>query len=392
MLSVEQALERVLEGVEPLAPVLLPLAEAYGLRLAEPLLAQEDQPAFASSAMDGYAVFDLKGPGQLVGEVAAGQLADFTLGPGQIARIFTGAPIPAGTRAVVPQEEMQGLHYTAVEKAHIRPAGEHFLASQRMLSPGQPLHSGALGLAALMGYPQVRCYRPAQVGLISSGDELIELDQPLGPAQVRNSNLYTLEAQLRACGALPKRYPIVPDEPRALRQALELAVSENDLVVTCGGASVGDRDYIQSVLQEMGAEVGLWRVAMRPGKPLGLAHLRGKRVLALPGNPVSSYVTFELFGRPLIDRLQGGPGQGLARIVSRLVDGITKKKGLTFFLRGQLGPKGVQVVGSQASHLFRSVLESDGLVELPQAAEACPAGEQVEVLLWPWVKASCSGA
>ncbi|MBN9419963.1 MAG: molybdopterin molybdotransferase MoeA [Candidatus Eremiobacteraeota bacterium] len=391
LISVDQALATILEGTAALAARELPLEEAPGRRLFQPVVARESHPYFAASAMDGYALGSLDRVTQLVGAVAAGEVADFVLLPGQCCRIFTGAPVPDGTVAVVPQEETQFLEgrltCTADLEAgqHVRPAGEHFAVGDALLQPGRLLTPSDVGLIALLGYPTLKCVPQARIALVTTGDELVELDQPLGPAQVRNSNIYAMQAQTRACGAEAFRLPIVPDRPEALRAALEQAWQQADAIVTCGGASVGERDYVQSVLREMGADLHLWKVAMRPGKPLGYGLLRGKPVVALPGNPVSCYVTFELFVRPMLDKLQGGPGEGLRTLEVKLAEEIHKKKGLRFFMRCRLDHEGARLTGSQASHLFRSVAQSDGLLELPEEIQSLPKGAVANLRLWPWV-------
>ena len=391
LISVDQALATILEGTSALSARDLPLEEAAGRRLVQAAVARESHPYFAASAMDGYALGSLDRVTRLVGGVAAGETADFVLQAGQCCRIFTGAPVPEGTMAVVPQEETAiqdgQLTCTAEVEAgqHVRPAGEHFAPGDALLQPGRLLTAADIGIAALLGYPSLKCVPQAQVALVATGDELVELDQPLGPAQVRNSNIYTMQAQARACGAEAFRLPIAPDRPEALRATLEQAWENSDAIITCGGASVGDRDYVQSVLKDLGAELHLWKVAMRPGKPLGFGLLRGKPVVALPGNPVSCYVTFELFVRPMLDKLQGGTGQGLQAVEVNLAEEIHKKQGLRFFMRCRLEADGVRLRGSQASHLFRSVAESDGLLELPEEIKSLPKGATARMLLWPWV-------
>lgn len=391
LISVDRALATILEGTAALAARDLPLEEVPGRWLFQSVVARESHPYFAASAMDGYALGSLEVVTRLVGGVAAGEVANFVLKPGECCRIFTGAPVPEGTVAVVPQEEteIQDGRLTCKGELesgqHVRPAGEHFAAGSALLEPGRRLTPADVGMAALLGYPRLKCVPQAQVALVATGDELVELEQPLGPAQVRNSNIYTMQAQLRACGAQGVRLPIVPDRPEALRATLEKALAESDAIVTCGGASVGDRDYVQSVLQEMGADLHLWKVAMRPGKPLGFGLLRGKPIIALPGNPVSCYVTFELFVRPMLDKLQGGPGHGLRSIEVSLAEEVRKKEGLRFFMRCRVDPDGARLTGSQASHLFRSVAESDGLLELPEEIKSLPKGAVANLRLWPWV-------
>lgn len=390
-MTVAQALAEILEGTAALTARPLPLEETPGRRLFQPVTARESHPTFASSAMDGYALGSLDPVTRQVGGVAAGETADFVLHPGECARIFTGAPVPKGTAAVVPQEEttkveggIRCLHELEPGQ-HVRPAGEHFTQGDILFSTGRLLTVGDVGMAALLGYPTLICVPQARVALIATGDELVELDQPMGPAQVRNSNIYMMQAQVRACGAEAVRLPIVPDQPERLRQTLERALQDFDAIITCGGASVGERDYVQSVLQDMEAKLHLWKVAMRPGKPLGYASLQGKPILALPGNPVSCAVAFELFARPMLDKLQGGSGEGLRAIEVTLAETVRKKEGLRFFLRCRLDGHRARLAGSQASHLFRSVADSDGLLELPEEISALSEGSVARFLLWPWI-------
>lgn len=394
MLSVDQALEKILAEGTPLAPQRLALSEALGCRLAEPLVAQEDQPAFANSAMDGYAVLAPVEAGStlaVVEEIPAGASPLQTLSVGLCSRIYTGAMVPAGATAVIAQEDVERLGQEIVcQQAvpvgqHIRQAGEHFRQGDVLAKAGDKLHAARLGLAALLGYAEVQCVPRPRVILLSSGDELVEPGVPLGPAQVRNSNIYALEAQVRECGAEPVRLPILPDDPNEIRRAIMSSVAGADLLICSGGASVGARDYVQQVLQDLGAAMEFWRVAMRPGKPLGFARLGATPILALPGNPVSCSVTFELFGRPLLDRLAGGPGEGLRRIPVTVAEPISKRRGLRTFVRVRRTPEGVRLAGSQESHMVRGLSESDGLLELGEDLSEARVGEEAQLLLWPWV-------
>lgn len=394
MLTVAEATRQILSEGTALTPQMFPLEGALGRRLHLPVSAQEDLPSFASSAMDGFALGSpsAQGTWKVIEEVAAGQVPRHTLEVGQCTRIFTGAMLPEGTWSVIPQEDCrrEGEWVTASgevqEAQNMRPAGEHCQAQEVLLPSGGILTSAGLGMAAFLGYSQLSCWPSPRVALLSTGDELVELDRQPGPAQLRNSNAYAMQAQVAACGAKAIRLPIVADDPKLIRRAIEDALQEADLLVTCGGASVGERDYVQSVLREMGADLRLWKVAMRPGKPLGFACLQGKPIVALPGNPVSCYVAFELFVRPLLDKLQGGPGLGLKSVSLALGQPVRKKVGLRFFYRCNLRDGRVFLAGEQGSHLFRSIAESCGLLELDESTESLPPGRVVRVLLWPWIR------
>jgi molybdopterin molybdotransferase len=395
LLKVAEAQARILSEIVPLTPRRIALSDALGCRLAQQLLAQESQPSFANSAMDGYAVVvpvSADEPLSIVDEVPAGQTPRVALSPGSCSRIFTGSMLPEGCTAVVPQEEVQLLGAANIRYLqpvaggqHIRAVGEHFTQGETLLDLGEKLNAATVSLAALLGYAELECWPKPRVVLLSSGDELIEPGKPLGPAQVRNSNVYALEAQVRACGGEAIRLPILPDNPAEIRRAIMDAVAGADLLITCGGASVGERDYVQQVLRDLGAQLEFWKVAMRPGKPLGFARLGATPVLALPGNPVSCYVTFEVFGRPLIDKLQGGPGAGLSVRSAVLGEEVRKKAGLRMFMRCKFDAEGlVRLTGPQDSHMFRSIVASDGLLEIPEDAERLMAGETVQVRMWPW--------
>jgi len=393
LLTVAEATRQILSESTALTPQMFPLEEALGRRLHLPVSAQENLPSFASSAMDGFALGTPcpQGSWQVVEEVAAGQVPQTSLEAGQCSRIFTGAMLPLGTWSVIAQEDCQrqGDLVTCSAEVqpgqHMRPAGEHCQVHEVLLPSGQILTSAGLGMAAFLGYSQLSCWPSPRVALLSTGDELVEVDQQPAPAQLRNSNAYAMQAQVSACGGRAIRLPIVADDPKLIRRAIEDALGQADLLVTCGGASVGERDYIQSVLRDMGADLRLWKVAMRPGKPLGFACLQGKSIVALPGNPVSCYVAFELFVRPLLDKLQGGPGLGLRSTTVALGQPVRKKVGLRFFYRCNIRDGRVFLAGEQGSHLFRSIAESCGLLELDESSESLPPGRMVRVLLWPWI-------
>ena len=318
LLPVDEALERVLEGLRPLPAEEVPLEEAAGRSLTGALRALRTQPPFDASAMDGYAVRsdDVKeAPSELmvIGASAAGQRFKGTVGPGEAVRIFTGAPVPSGTDTILLQENAEPLadqRIKALEPVargrHIRRAGLDFREGDVVLEDRRILDPAAISLAAAAGHPRLPVARRPLVAVIATGDELVAPGTLPGPDQIVASNSFGIAALARQDGAEILDLGIVADRSEAIAGALRKALSASaDLIVTLGGASVGEHDLVRAALTEEGAQLSFWKIAMRPGKPLMFARLGGARVLGLPGNPVSSLVCAHLFLRPMIARLSG---------------------------------------------------------------------------------------
>ncbi|WCX78450.1 molybdopterin molybdotransferase MoeA [Pseudomonas aeruginosa] len=312
---VDEAIDELLSRALALPPVEhVALADALGRVLAEPLLASFDVPAWDNSAMDGYALraADLPAEGgvlPLAGRIAAGDLADEHLPSGHAVRIFTGAPLPPGADTVVPQElcrlDGDDVWLPAVRPGdHVRCQGEELQAGARVLEAGQRLRPQELGLLASFGVARVAVYRRLRVGLLSSGNELCEPGEPLGAGQIYNSNRYCLLGVLRSLGLEVHDYPILVDELAASRDALALAASEWDVLITSGGVSVGEEDHLKQAIRELG-ELHLWRLAIQPGKPLAFGEIGGKPWIGLPGNPAAALITALVVARPLLLRAQG---------------------------------------------------------------------------------------
>lgn len=313
MLTVEQALAECLALAAPLDVETVPLRQAFGRMMPAPAVALRDQPPFASSAMDGYAVAGGPVPGArftVVAEAGAGHAFDGAVLQGQAVRIFTGAPVPAGAVRVIIQEDVtrDGNVITvkpgADNASHIRPMGQDFRAGDS-LGPRR-LSAGDLALLAAMNIPAVAVTRRPAVALIATGDELVMPGEVPGPSQIIASNTFALAAMIEAEGGIARILPIARDTVPALRAVLEMAL-DADLILTIGGASVGDHDLVAQVTADMGVQRSFWRIAMRPGKPLMAGRLRGKPVLGLPGNPVSAIVCGHLFVLPMVRALQGRP-------------------------------------------------------------------------------------
>lgn len=311
MITVEHALDHLFALVQPLPTETIPLREANGRVLAADAVAQRDQPPFAASAMDGYAVIDAA-PGdilEVIGASAAGHGFDGAVGPGQAVRIFTGAPVPQNAQRVIIQEDViaHGTQITLRDgldtKTYIRPAGNDFAKGDRLTAPRR-LGPNDIALLASMNVAQVQVTRRPRVALIATGDELVMPGDAPGPDQIIASNSFGLHAQLGALGADVRLLPIARDTPEALRSVLDLAKGA-DLIVTIGGASVGDHDLVAPVTEAMGMQRAFYKVAMRPGKPLMAGRLGDAMMIGLPGNPVSAMVCGHVFVAPVVRAMLG---------------------------------------------------------------------------------------
>jgi molybdopterin molybdotransferase len=318
LMPVEEALQRLLAAAPRIAETLsLPPGRAAGFTLARPAVAQLTQPPFTASAMDGYAVrsADLAPDAilRVVGEVAAGRPSERQLGAGEAMRIFTGAAVPPGADTVIMQENVERLAEGRIRPLHIEPPGRYvrpmgldFVAGAELLGPGLRLDSRHVALAATAGITALEVCRAPRVAILSTGDELVAAGQIPGAGQIVSSNALALSVRAREAGAEPLDLGIVPDTLAATVAALERGLAEADLVVTSGGASVGDHDHIRPALEALGFRLDFWKIALRPGKPMLLAKCAEKLVLGLPGNPVSSAVCAHLFMWPLLRRMQAG--------------------------------------------------------------------------------------
>ena len=391
MLSIAEALGQVLSLAPcPLGAVWLGLEEALGRVVAAPILSRRRLPPFDNSAMDGYAVraADLVAGGRLrlVGEAPAGSDGSLRIAAGEAARIFTGAPLPRGADSVVMQEHCEaGEGAVGLQEGrgpvkpgqHVRRAGSDVEDGSRLLAPGAVVEAGEIGLLAACGRAQLQVWRRPRVAIISTGDELVALDEPPLAGQIVNSNSPALAAMVRAAGGEPCRFPVVPDDPAAHRAAFERAAGF-DVVLTSGGVSVGDHDHVQASLDELGWQRLFWKVAMKPGKPLLCGRLKsGAVVLGLPGNPASSMVAFELFGRPLLRRLQGHPRPFRASCVRALAAAVKKRAGRSHVLRGRVVDGAFDALDEQGSGHLRSMVGAEALAVLPAATTELAVGASV---------------
>ncbi|TVP63113.1 MAG: molybdopterin molybdenumtransferase MoeA [Nitriliruptor sp.] len=399
LISVEEHLSGLLASLPPPEPIELRLADALGLVLADDVVSQVTVPAFANAAMDGYALIardvrtaTVDEPVRLAvdGEVAAGVEELPTIRPGRSVRIMTGAPVPPGADAVVPVETTSTLgvdvlvHRAVAAGEHVRAPGEDLQPGQPLLSRGRRLAPADLGVLAAAGVSRVRCIAPPRVVVISSGDELVSADKEPKPGQVRDVNGPMLAAMVRAAGAVPFSAGIVRDDRKALMYALDTSLGHADLIICTGGASAGTRDLLPDVIGALG-EVHTAKVAMKPGMPQIRGRIAGCPIIGLPGNPVSAFVSFEVFARPVIRSLQGRRDVQRPVVVATAAETLRSSPNKRSYLRVRLARDGAgwlaRPTGPQGSHVVSSIALADGLAVIGEDVPEVPAGGQVNVHL-----------
>lgn len=428
--TVEEHLDDILAAVRPLEPLELSLLEAQGCVLVDEVLVPAALPPFDNSSMDGYAVrtVDVEGASEeypavlaVIGDVAAGSGDLPAVGPGQAARIMTGAPLPPGAEAVVPVEWTDGgsgegpvttmtahssdpsgaggevrVHRPAAAGQHIRARGSDVRAGAVALEAGTVLGPPQLGLLAAIGRGTVMVRPRPRVVVLSTGSELVAPGEPLGPGQIHDSNSFVLTAAARDAGALAYRATAVADDAHSLQDAIEDQLVRADVLVTSGGVSVGAYDVVKEALSDAaqwsGSTVDFRRLAMQPGKPQGFGLIGPDRtpLLALPGNPVSSYVSFELFVRPVIRTLLGLRDVHRPTVRARVVadEPLKSPVGKRQFLRGRYVPPGeketagtIHPVGGASSHLVAALAQADALLVVPEETTEVLPGAEVEAVL-----------
>ena len=401
MRSPGDAARAILEGLRPLPVERLPLLDALGRVLAEDAVSPLDLPPWDNSAMDGYAVraADLEagdGPWTLriVEEIQAGAFPTRPLGPGECARIFTGAPIPEGADGVIRQEDTDRPRDGAIRildrrdaGRNLRYRGEDITRGSVVLRQGTELGPAQLGVLASLAQAQVAVHRTPVVAILGSGDEIAELDERdaiLAGRKIASSNTYTLTANVRRAGAVARNLGIAKDDPEDLRRRLARAAGA-DLLVTTAGISVGEHDYLRSVFADMGGRLGFWRIRMRPGAPVGFGMLGDCPWIGLPGNPVSAMVTFELFVRPAIRRLQGHALPFRRAVRVEVAEALHYPPRLTHFLRAVVTEEGgrlrARLTGPQGSGILTSMARANALLILPAERDDVAAGEELGALL-----------
>lgn len=394
MLSVVEARERILSAFEPLPTEVVSLTDAIGRVLAEDVTARVTQPPKAVSAMDGYAVrasdtATVPATLRVVAEIPAGHHYKHPLRPGEAVRIFTGAPLPDQADSIVIQEDTErtGDEVIVNEAPHrgawVRPAGLDFRSGAIGLESGRRLSARDVGLAAAMNRPWVGVHRRPRIAVLATGDEVVLPGEPLSENQIVSSNSLGLCAFITACGGEPMHLGIAPDESVALASRVA-AARGCDLLVTAGGASVGAHDLVQGVLQDNGAALDFWKIAMRPGKPLMFGMLDRTPVLGLPGNPVSGLVCATLFLRPAIERMQGRSGRIPVRQAELGAD-LPANGRREAYLRAVLqdSQSGMPVATAfctQDSSVLSRMADADALIVRPVEAPPAQAGDAVQIV------------
>lgn len=417
MISVEEALEKILANANVLEPEEKPILQCLGQVLAENVYSGFDIPPLDNSAMDGYALRAADTLGaceedtrvlEVTGEVAAGYLFQGRVGPGQAVRIMTGAPVPPGADAVVPYEETsegRGQAWKGADKgavvailtevepgANVRRAGEDISAGALVFSRGTLLRPQEIGVLASLGRARVWVIRRPVVSVLATGDELVEVGQPLGPGQIYNSNSYSIASQVLKYGGIPRLLGIARDNLEDLQAKINMGL-DGDMLLTSAGVSVGEYDIVRDVLDKQG-EIGFWKVRMKPGKPLAFGTLgKGpKKVphLGLPGNPVSSMVAFEQFARPAILKMLGKSRWGKPTVQAVLVEDVENHGGRRFFARAWVEKKNgryfARVTGPQGSGILTSMAAANGLLVIPEEVAFVRAGDQCKVQMLDWTE------
>lgn len=400
MLEFEEALARVLAAVPATTSEYVSLSGSAGRVLAEQVRSPIDLPVFDNSAMDGYGLSaadvasakpDSPARLRLAGRIAAGEVFTGKVTAGTCVRLFTGSPLPAGADAVVMQEDTRVepgapgevlILAPAVPGENVRSRGGDVKRGSTIVSAGEFLTAGRIGLLAAAGMTGVRVGRQPTVGLLATGSELQEAGQPLAPGHIYEGNRLALAALTGRAGAVPRTFPLVTDELAATSRALEEACNQCDAVVTTGGVSVGEMDFIRRAFEQTGGELEFWKVAIKPGRPFVFGRRRGALLFGLPGNPVSALVTFLLLVRPALLRWQGAANASLPVLPGVLAEPLVNIGGRRHFMRVRMDSAGkVYSAGVQASHILSSVAAANGLVDVPPDT-TLSAGAAVSVLHW----------
>ena len=414
MISVEEALARILSHVRPLEPERVPILDAQARVLSEQIVSDIDIPPFDNSAMDGYAVRSADVAGatpstpvhlMVVGSVAAGYVTGTHVEPGMAIRIMTGAPLPEGADAVVPYEDTSdfdrakderlaapadaiGVRKAVQARDHVRPAGEDIFAGEQVMAPGRVIRAQEIGVLASLGHETVLVHRRPRVAILATGDELLEIHEPLQPGKIRNSNEYTNAALVTRTGGMPLCLGIARDTEDDLTGSIRAGLEGGaDLFLTSGGVSVGDYDVVKDVLGSEG-EMEFWQVRMKPGKPLAFGLLAGSvPLIGLPGNPVSAMVSFEQFARPAILKMLGHTDLAKPEVKAILDEPLTNsgRRGFVRVIVTQReGRYHACTTGEQGSGVLTSMARANGLAIVPEDIYHIAEGGEVAVQMLDW--------
>lgn len=399
MISVEEALGLILENIREIGFEKVDIKEALGRVIAEDVYARRNIPPWDNSAMDGYAVRvdDVEGASKenpavlkVIESLPAGYISENRLNHGEAIKIMTGAPMPNGADAVVMAEytEKDGGKvriFKRPEKGdHIRRAGEDVKDGQLVIKKGQLIRPSEIGMLASMARSIVSVYQRPRVAILATGDELVDLDEEICGAKIINSNTYAVGAQIQECGALPILLGIARDRQDELEEKLRLSMNA-DIIITSGGVSVGDYDHVKDVVKGLGGDLRLWKVAIKPGKPLAFSMLNGRPMFGLPGNPVASMVTFEIFVRPAILKMMGHKKIFRPIIDATIKSDLKKKEQRRHFIRASVQSDvdgyAVETTGDQGSHMMTSMTKANGLIIFHENETDIKAGDKVKVML-----------
>ena len=400
LLSVDEARQRVLSRIRPLAPIELPLQETHGCVLAQDVVAGSQLPPFSSSAMDGFAVrsTDVAGAGEsfpvelrVTGRALIGQRPEGTVGAREAIQIATGAPIPAGADAIVPIEncETEGssvrVYVAPPPGKHVRPAGEDVKQGDLLVPAGRRLGAPEMGLLAAAGHARALTHPRPRVVVLSTGDELVEPGKPLEFGQIPDSNSFTLLGALREAGAVPYPAGIVRDDVDQLKETILSHHSQADAFISSGGVSMGQRDVVKAAFFRHG-DLDFFKVAMQPGMPQAFGLMEGKPYWGLPGNPVSVFASFEVFIRPSIMKLMGRTELFRPEIRARLSADVSGPAAKTVFarvlVRATAEGRVAEPTGGRGSNLISTVVRANGLAIIPPGVETARVGEEVRVMLF----------
>jgi molybdopterin molybdotransferase len=399
MLTVDEALNKLLSHIQPLGIEKVSLLEGLGRVIAEDMVAPRDLPPYDNSGMDGYGVRheDVKNateanPARLevIEDLRAGFFSEKTLKQGQAIRIMTGAPIPRGADSIVPVEDTQkGNGFVTILKAglpggYIRRTGEDVKKGDLVISSGDMIRPSEIGMLASMGRPFISVYQRPSVAILCTGEELVDVGESLDGAKIVSSNSYTLAAQVKECGATPIQLGVARDRKDEIKEKI-LQGLWTDVFISSAGVSVGDYDFVRDVLKELGADLIFWRVAMKPGKPVAFWMYKGKPIFSLPGNPVSSMVTFEQFVRSSLLKMMGHRQIFRPVVDAVLQQEVRKESGKRHFVRALVSFEKdgyrVTTTGPQGSGILRSMVKANGLIVIPEDCQIVRAGEKVKVQL-----------